>query len=329
MCHCFKADNQNLRIKVSVMKNLSKAYYKDYFEGITVSFKDNGVIETDIEDISNNKKKNTQKDKQQKSKSFDTSKKEEDNNRNTALLNLANKNYCEMANKEFHSFSEENETGSYAYDTFVLTVLYPGLITGVGINHEAKVKGEFKLGIHLDYTTGLPVIYGSSVKGVLRDAFEADIKIPVLKNLVPEILHKSLDDINSKLNGKTLRDLTTEIFGKDEEKDERSAYERDVFFDAIACGMQNGQKSILAADSITPHNAGPLKEPNPIGFVRIASGTKIRFRFHLVDSMLTKNEKITIFKAILIAFGIGAKTNVGYGQLDFPENKKPQNTYQN
>lgn len=309
MCHCFKADNQNLRIKVSVMKNLSKAYYKDYFEGITVSFKDNGDIETDIEDISNNKKK--------------------DNNRNTALLNLTNKNYCEMANKEFHSFSEENETGSYAYDTFVLTVLYPGLITGVGINHEAKVKGEFKLGIHLDYTTGLPVIYGSSVKGVLRDAFEADIKIPVLKNLVPEILHKSLDDINSKLNGKTLRDLTTEIFGKDEEKDERSAYERDVFFDAIVCGMQNGQKSILAADSITPHNAGPLKEPNPIGFVRIASGTKIRFRFHLVDSMLTKNEKITIFKAILIAFGIGAKTNVGYGQLDFPENKKPQNTYQN
>ena len=309
MCHCFKADNQNLRIKVSVMKNLSKAYYKDYFEGITVSFKDNGDIETDIEDISNNKKK--------------------DNNRNTALLNLTNKNYCEVANKEFHSFSEENETGSYAYDTFVLTVLYPGLITGVGINHEAKVKGEFKLGIHLDYTTGLPVIYGSSVKGVLRDAFEADIKIPVLKNLVPEILHKSLDDINSKLNGKTLRDLTTEIFGKDEEKDERSAYERDVFFDAIVCGMQNGQKSILAADSITPHNAGPLKEPNPIGFVRIASGTKIRFRFHLVDSMLTKNEKITIFKAILIAFGIGAKTNVGYGQLDFPENKKPQNTYQN
>lgn len=311
------------------MKNLSKAYYKDYFEGITVSFKDNGDIETDIGDISNNNKKDNKKGRQQKSDFFGTSKKEEDKNRNMALLNLANKDYCEKANKVFHSFSEKNEAGSYAHDTFVLTVLYPGLITGVGINHEAKVKGEFKLGIHMDYTTGLPVVYGSSVKGVLRDAFEADVEISLLKNLVPEILHKSLDDIDFKLINidKSLKDLATEIFGKDGEKDERSAYERDVFFDAVVCGIQNEQNSMLAADSITPHIAGPLKEPNPIGFVRIASGTKIQFRFRLVDSTLTRNEKLTLFKAILIAFGIGAKTNVGYGQLDLPGDKMLKNAH--
>ena len=54
MCHCFEANYQDLRTKVSIMENLSKAYYKDYFEGISVSFKDNGDIETDIGDISNN-----------------------------------------------------------------------------------------------------------------------------------------------------------------------------------------------------------------------------------------------------------------------------------
>ena len=231
-----------------------------------------------------------------------------------------------MANEVFQFFSGKNETGSYARDTFVLTVLYPGLITGVGINHEAKVKGEFKLGIHLDYTTGLPVIYGSSVKGVLRDAFESDVEISVLKDLVPESLHKNLDDIKIKLTkaNKSLKNLMTEMFGEDKDKDERSVYKRDVFFDAIVCGMQDGQKSMLAADAITPHTAGPLKEPNPIGFVRIASGTNIRFRFRLVDSTLTIKEKLTLFKAILIAFGIGAKTNVGYGQLEEPKKVPPK-----
>lgn len=279
------------------MKNLSKAYYKDYFEGIAVSFKDNGDIETDIGDISNN---------------------DNSDNRNTTLLNLANRQYCKASNEAFSSF-----TNDYIYDaTFDLVVLYPGLITGVGINHEAKVKGEFKLGIHLDYTTGLPVIYGSSIKGVLRDAFEADIEISVLKDLVPKSLHKNLDDIGTKLTkvNKSLKDLMSEIFGEDKDKDERSVYKRDVFFDAIVCGMQDGQKSMLAADAITPHTAGPLKEPKPIGFVRIASGTSIRFRFRLVDSTLTIKEKLTLFKAILIAFGIGAKTNVGYGQLEEPKN---------
>ena len=304
------------------MKNLSKAYYKDYFEGIAVSFKDNGDIETDIGDISNSNKKDNKKGKggQQKSDSSGTSKKEEDKNRNTAFFDLANQDYCKVANEVFHSF-----TRGYVHDdTFELIVLYPGLITGVGINHEAKVKGEFKLGIHLDYTTGLPVIYGSSVKGVLRDAFESDVEISVLKDLVPKSLHKNLDDIDVKLTkvNKSLKDLMTEIFGEDKDKDERSVYKRDVFFDAIVCGMQDGQKSMLAADAITPHTAGPLKEPNPIGFVRIASGTSIRFRFRLVDSTLTIKEKLTLFKAILIAFGIGAKTNVGYGQLEEPQEPK-------
>lgn len=304
------------------MKNLSKAYYKDYFEGIVVSFK-NGVIETDIGDISNSNKKNNKNEKngKRKSGSFGTlNSKENNNNRNTALLNLANESYCEEANEVFRSF-----TNDYVHDdTFELIVLYPGLITGVGINHEAKVKGEFKLGIHLDYTTGLPVIYGSSVKGVLRDAFESDVEISVLKDLVPKSLHKNLDDIDIKLTkvNKSLKDLMTEIFGEDKDKDERSVYKRDVFFDAIVCGMQDKQESMLAADAITPHTAGPLKEPNPIGFVRIASGTSILFRFRLVDSTLTIKEKLTLFKAILIAFGIGAKTNVGYGQLEEPKKNK-------
>jgi len=58
------------------------------------------------------------------------------------------------------------------FDRIELTTVYPGLLIGSGYPHESSVIGELKLGFHFDYTTGLPVIPGSSIKGVLRDAFE-------------------------------------------------------------------------------------------------------------------------------------------------------------
>ncbi len=57
---------------------------------------------------------------------------------------------------------------------------YPGLVTGIGINHQTtkvwsssnKEKvSEFKLGLEFDHATGLPIILGSSIKGALRSAF--------------------------------------------------------------------------------------------------------------------------------------------------------------
>ena len=182
---------------------------------------------------------------------------------------------------------------------FDLEVQYPGLITGVGIQHEASVEGEFKLGLHLDYTTGLPVIYGSSVKGVLRSYFascyqgNADVQ-------------KLLDDIFEGIR-----------YGSQCNK---PIYERDIFYDAVIVAPNNAGK-ILASDSLAPHDKSPLKEPNPISFVKIASGVRIQFRFRLTDTVnsgtviLSAKEKEQIFKNILTTFGIGAKTNVGYGQL--------------
>ena len=59
--------------------------------------------------------------------------------------------------------------------------------------------------------------------------------------------------------------------------------------------------------------------------MKIAPGCKIEFRFKLVDSIvkdkdgkeykLSADEKREIFKEILTTVGVGAKTNVGYGQL--------------
>ena len=54
--------------------------------------------------------------------------------------------------------------------SFELTTTYPGLVLGTGYSHETGTEGEFKLGFYFDWTTGLPVIPGSSVKGILRAA---------------------------------------------------------------------------------------------------------------------------------------------------------------
>ncbi len=187
---------------------------------------------------------------------------------------------------------------SIATDKFSLKVLYPGLITGIGINHEATIEGEFKLGMHFDWTYGMPVVYGSSVKGVLKAYF------------------KEFYDPNP--NQPSKENALNDIF----KGDGKSIYNRDIFFDAVI--VKPSKNRILCSDSITPHGDNPLKNPVPITFLKIAPGCQLEFRFKLVRTemihdgkkqVLTQQEKLDIFKEILTTVGIGAKTNVGYGQL--------------
>lgn len=189
------------------------------------------------------------------------------------------------------------------------TVQYPGLVTGVGLSHDAKVG--YKLGMHFDYTHGMPIVYGSSVKGVLRTYFEDFF----LKN------QDNKDDV------KSLLELIFE--GKNPEYDEKKdtpryipIYERDVFFDAVIIKEYKGR--FLVDDSITPHTEGPLKNPIPIKMLKIAPGCKMEFRFKLnnhkiKDREYTSDFILEIFKNILGTVGVGAKTNVGYGQLKIEE----------
>jgi len=66
---------------------------------------------------------------------------------------------------------------------------------------------------------------------------------------------------------------------------------------------------------------GIFKNPTPIRFLKIAPNVTFTFQFKLKDSCfennqkITPNEKIELFKKILLDFGIGAKRNVGYGNL--------------
>lgn len=337
-----------------------------------------------------------------------------------------------------------------------LTTSYPGLITGIGVNHQTTLKwmgqsegkfvqiSEFKLGITFDHTTGLPIIPGSSIKGVLRsffpvmnqnkfcdcyeekidyiaailhkvhllvshlkneetekqkirkdllinrsgmyadhskdellsqfkkereneilnmegisdeefDALTSDqaLKIEAEKRLerheaknietlyksynrdkkkklekdvndsyekiISTILNRSLETEEIDNEDKTMASfLALDMFeGKNENGECIPIYQRDTFFDAIpVSGDMNANGELFAKDFITPHK-DPFKDPEPICFMKIRSNVRFRFYFSLHDGVISKEEKLLLIKYLLYKNGIGAKTNVGYGQFKF------------
>ena len=153
--------------------------------------------------------------------------------------------------KKFQNFFDSPiKKNSQVNAKFQLKIAYPGLVTGIGINHEAKIEGEFKLGVHFDYTWGMPVVYGSSVKGVLRSAFEDGY---VDKELVESANNKWKEEeriADSMLipkwigNPENLKKMIDDVF----EGKGKSIYNRDIFFDAVIVRADKKGR-ILCSDS--------------------------------------------------------------------------------
>lgn len=213
---------------------------------------------------------------------------------------------------------------------FTLTTTYPGLLIGSGYSHESSVKGEFKLGFFFDYTTGLPCIPGSSVKGVLRDAcekVEGKYLLSILEELaagernskVKEQVSQFLADEKNK-NG--LKNFVQYVFIGKRNKDEfLPQKDRDIFFDAFPIASNNENGKFLANDYITPHKhptnpkLDPFTNPNPIQFLKVLPQVTFQFNFRLTNIGLKKEIKLELFRQILLDLGVGAKTNVGYGHF--------------
>ncbi len=198
---------------------------------------------------------------------------------------------------------------------FQLTTVYPGLLMGSGYTHGTGTQGEFKLGFFFDHTTGLPVLPGSSVKGVLRSAFPSAEKNSTKQlakaKFIWELLGKSGD-----VDMDFVKNLETQIFGATNGNSETEKG-RDIFHDAFICAPKSGK--IMGDDYITPHTDGPLKNPIPVRFLKILPDVTFQFPFDLKDSKIdeievTADQKLMLFLQILEHLGVGAKSNVGYGR---------------
>ena len=316
------------------MINLHKLYYKDYFSGIDFSsITKKEMIEEKKKQRKEFESQNDPVTKNVKIPNLDTeimslgADLERMTNCNKQSVSERNKvliaeNYTEeiLENCNPPQIYEENKEQAKPIE---LEIQYPGLVTGVGIDHEAKIEGEFKLGVHFDWTRGMPVIYGSSVKGVLRSWFKEFYEDDLdTGDLIMDIFEGAYDrdvEVEKKKYGDNWEEKVKKTDNRIYKK-RKSIYERDIFFDAVV-KTPDKKGRILCSDSITPHGDNPLKNPTPLTFLKIASGCTLEFRFKLTDSdfgddkKFTAAQKKTLFEEILKTVGVGAKTNVGYGQL--------------
>lgn len=233
--------------------------------------------------------------------------------------------------------------------SFAMTTTYPGLIIGTGYAHGSGLEGEFKTGFYFDYTTGMPVISGSSVKGLLRSAFPGRYreKASSLKEKNPEAaasweklaqnrknfilaLLKALNIPDSDVFPveKLEREIFESMHGTDRENkdDHFSMRYSDVFFDAV---LQASNDDLIFDDEfITPHK-NPLKNPVPLQLLKVRPGVTFAFQFRLTESykkkednaemtprLLTSIQRLELFRQILLFLGAGAKTNTGFGHFE-------------
>lgn len=200
--------------------------------------------------------------------------------------------------------SSENgirEQNGEKFGIFLLKTAYPGLLIGSGNPHGShQSDNDINLGFSFDYVSGQPYIPGSSVKGVLRSKFKH------YPDAMAEIVETTLEIKLGENKSAFVSALETDIFDGN-----------DVFLDAVVYDGEPVNGRLMGADYITPHSSS-IKNPIPVLFIKVLPGVRFEFRFKLSDSEIngikfTAENKKKLFEELLKYFGVGAKTNVGYG----------------
>ncbi len=202
---------------------------------------------------------------------------------------------------------EINGTSKIIFD-----IDYPGLLVGLGYLFPKKNKDndQYALGFTFDHTSGLPYIPGSSVKGVLRSVFPNSKEDSGRIEFINALLGK-------EISYEEIKQIEITCFGPrtHESKTKTGIKNQDTFYDSYI--LQKPEIKYLLDDYITPHGDDPTKNPIPIKMLKIGSGNQlvIQIKFSSNETFITRDERKNLFTNILEFTGLGAKTNVGYGQL--------------
>ena len=205
-------------------------------------------------------------------------------------------------------YSQGHEEMPLCEQSMAFEVQYPGILAGIGYTHEAGYASndkndEIKTGFSLDYVSGLPYIPGSTVKGVLSSDFRH---------------HRAYIEELLGCDSKTVDELEKAIFKEGD----------DSFLDAFPISADKDEK-LLGLEFITPHKASDprfdgLTGINPVRMLKIRPGVTLLFRFLLGDTVIqidsqsveiSADTKLQLFGKLLEEYGIGAKTNLGVGQI--------------
>ncbi len=253
-----------------------------------------------------------------------------------------------------HPATESNPISLNFASKIEFRIIAPGILTGIGINHNIGGEGEFKLGFMFDHTSGLPYFPGSSIKGAIRSIFpnqlrktalelsdkplyqaqllyiaqrKEDYFIKEIQNISPieifkleyllfEGVNLSDDDIESE--SITINNQHYKIFKIKNTPSRISPSKQVVFLDGFIRPNASVPR-IFNDDFITPHkhkdrakrHLDQYSNPTPVQFLKIVAENFLICQFHNADE-----KTLELFAKILNDVGVGAKTSVGYGQLD-------------
>lgn len=213
----------------------------------------------------------------------------------------------------YRTLLAEEEGMKETRKSFCLKTVYPGLLIGTGYLHEGLREAKnsaIKLGFSFDHVTGLPVIPGSSLKGVLRSYFPERQKQGEKTDATKEMLAEL-----TGLEQTELKNLEKNLFEG-----------ADVFLGGFPIIPKDGR--LLDSEYITPHK-DQFKNPIPLRMLKVRPNITFEFLFLLHDygedtngqAIMTADEKLHLYKELLLLGGIGAKTNVGFGQFEEAEKK--------
>lgn len=202
------------------------------------------------------------------------------------------------------------------FEVVGMIVRNPGLIIGGGLPHGEIGDKSYKTGLQFDYTIGLPIIPGSSVKGTIKSAFPKGVDDIARMEYVKDVIRAV---IGRKLSDEEVIGLRDNMFGSTAVDDE-SRKGCDIFADAVLSStmLKKDSVPVFVEDFLTPHHLddNPFAEPVPIRIVKVGVGVGFTFCYKFTEwNDITARHKLEICTNIIEDMGLGAKTNVGYGYL--------------
>jgi CRISPR-associated protein Cmr6 len=241
---------------------------------------------------------------------------------NDHYLIEANKVYteAELSSYQAEILKYNNLTNNVGGSQFELQTIYPGLLVGSGIHHQLNLKGEYKFGLEFDHITGLPYIPGSAIKGVIKNALTNELTTEQNETLLG-IQYFLAINTETKINGfdqlgvEGFKSLLRLLFEPDKESE---IPQYDIFFDAF---ISSDSGLFIGDDAITPHKDDNLQNPIPLAFIKVLPGIQFKFQFkfnttYISDGLaITPADKLKLYSYLIQIYGVGAKTNFGYGRF--------------
>lgn len=185
-------------------------------------------------------------------------------------------------------------------------------------------KNVYETGLTLSHTYGVPMLPGSSVKGAMRRA-AADllgVRDALAKPYSPEVALSDLLKTIPESERQKVRQWAT-LFGSTEGMAAVTVH--DAWFNPVGAGQ-----SPLMKDVVTVHHPkyyqktgeekkppSDMDDPNPIVFWSVKPG--VEFWFPIQGPEEWRKAAVEILKVVLKHYGLGAKTNAGYGLFKLEE----------